>query len=75
MSDSPTKPTFYVSFGLGSVHRKSFAIVHASTKQCVISYGNTGLFPGYSNVYTPEEWASKDWTKDLTQIPIVEELP
>jgi len=75
MSDFPTKPIFYVSFGLGSVHRKSYALVRASTKQCVISYGNSGLFPGYSHVYTPDEWARMDWTKGLTQIPIIEELP
>jgi hypothetical protein len=74
MPNSPSD-LFYVSFGLGSVHRKSFATVYAPSRDTVIHYGNKGLFPGYSHVYTPTEWAAMDWTKDLTQIPVTEILP
>lgn len=70
------KKEFFVSFGLGNVHKNSFARVRASNRDIVMEYATQkNLFPGWSHVYTFEEWTRMDWTSRMTEIPCVMELP
>lgn len=70
-----SKNTFYISFGLGNVHRNSYAKVNASSREVVLHYCNNGMFPGYAEVYTEAKWKSMRWTSDKVLIPCEEILP
>lgn len=68
------KQRFYISFGLGTIHRNSYAVVTASDENSVREYASKGLFPGWCSVYSEAEWNTFDWPAQMTQIPATEEL-
>jgi len=68
------KQRFYITFKNGCIHRNSYAVVQASNIRRVFEYSS--LFPGLSNIYTEEQWATKTFpTQELQQINSTEDLP